>query len=773
MPISSTLERLVLLSVASLLLTAAPARAVEERIQEIEISGAGRVTAETVLNQISLKKGERYEAAKVSRSIQTLFATGQYKDVRISQAGGRVRIELVENPTVAAVSYAGNTVLKSERFKEAVKIKPGSIFSESRANADALAIRDVYRSEGRLTTKVAVQTTSKPNGKVDVAFAISEGEVNRVSAIVFEGNRAFTAEQLEGVIKTARSGWLDILKTNSIYVDDRLEEDRDLLRRYYLTHGYADVKIVTAEGAPDQAGKGYTVRFVIDEGERFQIGSVSVEANVPGADKDMLLPMIKMKPGEDYDASTIDKTTEAMVLALWESGVKFARVKPQINRDRADHRIDIVYRVDEGPHITIERVEVRGNTKTNVDVILREMRLKEGEAFNGVILERDRVRIKALGIFKSVDVATSKGSAPDRVIVAVGIVEDETITLSLGGGYSSTEGVIADISVEDKNLFGTGRWGKVKLAGSLYKLQAEAGFTEPHLLGSDLSGGFDLFYKDYDATEQSSFKSRKIGGDARLGYQLSDTWSGSVNYTFTQNLIYDVGAAASPAIRDAVPGFPETMENTYYTSSVGYSLAYDTRNSKKLPTSGSSFVLTQDFAGLGGDVRYIKSTVDARTYFELSKDVTLVGRATAGNITGWGGNDVRLLDMFYMGGETVRGFALAGIGPRDTLSANQDALGGTNYISTTAEARFNLPLVPEEIGLRGAVFADAGSLFGTSRNANKLPGIAGSAASLRSSVGVGLIWDSPIGPLRADYAFPLTKQPFDKTQPWSFGLAAF
>ena len=742
-------------------------------IRHIEVTGASRVLPASVLDRTGLKEGEAYAPERASAAIAALFSTGEYKDVRISENAGAVTIALVENPTVGAVAFTGNAALKADRFKDAVKLKKGGVFSDARANADVLAIRDIYRSEGRLTTKIAVQSTPKPNNTADITFVITEGEVNRVSSIAFEGNHAFSADQLEDVITTARSGWLDILKSNSIYVADRLDDDRERLRQHYQTHGFPDAKIVTAQGTLNDDGKGYAVRFVIDEGPRFTFGSVSLDIVWPGVRQDDLQPLIVVRAGEVYDAGAIDKSTEAMVLALWDGGQKKARVKPEMKRNRELGRIDVVFHIDMAADLTIARVEVRGNTKTNVSVILREMRLREGDNFNGIVLERDKKRIKALGIFKSAITSTERAGAEDKVNVIITVVEDETLVLSVGGGYSSSEGVIGDIAVEDHNLFGTGRWVKIKLVGSLYKLQAEASFTEPHLLGTDLSGGFDLFYKDYDASTLSSFKSRKIGGDVRLGYDLSETVSGSVNYKFTQNKIYDVGADASLAIRDAIPNYPQATQSTYYTSSVGYSLAYDTRNSKKLPTSGSSFVLTQDLAGLGGDVRYIKTTVDARTYFEASKDVTLVGRASAGTISGWGGQDVRLLDMYFMGSDQVRGFATAGIGPRDTLSANQDALGGTNYFATTAEARFNLPLVPQEIGLRGAVFADAGSLFGTSTNAKKLAGLAGSSASLRSSVGVGLIWDSPIGALRVDYAIPLSKQTFDKTQAWSFGLASF
>ena len=750
-----------------------PAHATSERISDIRVTGAERIPADTILKQIALTRGELYTAAQADASLHTLFATQQYKDVKIDHAQSTVTISVVENPIVADVTYIGNTEIKSEKFKDIVKLKKGAIYSDAKAHADTLALREIYRNEGRLPTVIEQKLTPKGGNKVDVAFNITESKVDKVSSITFEGNAAFSAYELEGVVRTIRSSWLDIIKSGSTFVAAHLDDDRELLRRHYLSHGYADVKIVSAEGTLDATGNGYAVKFVIEEGDPFNFANVSVETRVTDVDVAKLTSLLQIRSGDVYNAMLIDKSTEAVALALWDSGQHFARVVPKIQRDPQKRQILVAFRIEDGAHTTIERVEVSGNSKTRTEVILREMKLREGEAFNPLILERDKSRIKALGFFKNVETTAKPDSAADKVIVTVTVDEDQTMVLSVGGGYSTTDGILGDIAVEDHNLFGTGRWAKLKLSGSMNKLQAEASFTEPHLLGTNVVGGFDIFYKDYDASRLSSYKSQKIGGDLRAAYALTDTVTGSVNYTFTQNKIYDVGANASTAIKDAIPGYPTATSNTYYTSSVGYSLAYDTRNAKKLPTSGHSFVLAQDLAGVGGDVRYIKSSVDARTYFPLASDVTLVGRATAGTIMGWGGQDVRLLDMYYMGGETVRGFAASGIGPRDTASANADALGGKSYISTTAEMRFGLPLVPEGIGIRGAVFADAGSLFGTANSAGRLPGLAGSNPSLRASVGAGLIWDSPIGALRADYAFPLAKQTFDKTQPWSFGLAAF
>lgn len=759
----------------SLLLAGGPelAAATARTVTSIEIEGLERVTRETVLATLPIRPGQPVDESLKSEAVRSLFSTGQFKDVRIEEKAGAVTVKVVESPLVAAVRFTGNSEIKTERLSGIVGLKAGAPYSAARARKDALALIALYRAEGRPGTEVEPKTTDQPHNMVDVSFTIQEGNVVRVGTITFEGNVAFGARELENAIRTERSSWLDFIKSDSIYVADRLTEDRDLLRRHYLTHGYPEAKIVAAEGVPDAKVDGYAVRFVIDEGDRYDFGPVAVDSDIAGVDTSGLGSLIEPHEGNVFDAGKVDRTVDALSLALWEQGFKFARVRLKLTPDRARHRMSVAFRIEDGPHVSIERVEISGNAKTDTGVILREMRLKEGEPYNALMLERDKARIRKLGFFKSVTAETKPGRDKDNVVVAIAVEEDETIVVSFGGGYSTSEGVIGDVAVEERNLLGTGRRAKVKLSGSAQRLQAEASFTEPHLLDSDVSATVAALYKDFDASDQSSFKGQKVGGSVELGYALSDTVTGAVNYKLFRNTITDVGSDASAAIKDAVPGFPDATSATYYTSSVGYGLSYDTRDKPVLPTEGNLVTLTQDFAGVGGDVRYLKSTIDARTYLPLAERVTLVGRSAAGTISGWGGSDVRLLDMFYMGNEFVRGFETAGIGPRDTASRNQDALGGRHYIATTAEMRFGLPGVPDDIGLRGAVFADAGSLFGTSASAAKTPGLAGNDGSIRTSVGAGLIWDSPLGPLRADYAIPLTSAASDKTQPLSFGLAAY
>ncbi len=738
----------------------------------VEVTGNHRTTVESITSMLQLPPGKRLDEAASDRAVRALMATGNFSDVRIDRRGNGVLVTVVENPTVNQVTYEGNKAVDTTKLKDVVQLKIRGIYSTARANADVERIRDLYKKQGRVATVITAKTAPLTENRVDVTFQVKEADVRKVLSISFNGARAFTPSQLRDAIATTESSWLDILRDSATYDTDRLELDQTLLRRYYQTHGYPDVRITAPPPQLDPEGKGYKIVFDIDEGDRFTLTSGRVEKVAEGTLPD-LSSSLTGKDGEAFNTEHVDKTVEQMSSKLADAGHASMRVVPKLTRDTARHTIGVTYRIEEGPHVSVERIDITGNAYTKQHVIRRELKLVEGGPFNAVLLKRDKARLMRLGFFKSVEIIPRPGSGPDRLILEVAVVEQENRELSYGIGYSSVQGITGDVSFTENNFMGNGQTVRVKVAASEVGYSGELGFTEPHILDSPVAGGFDLFYRDTDSSAYSSFKSAKAGGDIRLGYAITDNLSAGTNYTFTRNQIYDVGPAASTVIKDAVPGYPATTASTYYTSSIGYSLTWDDRNAKKLPTSGSYFSLAQDFAGLGGDARFIRQVADGRVYYTVGDQVTLVGRAVAGDITGWGGQEVRLLDLFYRGGETVRGFAASGIGPRDTLSANQDALGGTHYIATTAEARAPIPFVPESAGLKAAVFADAGSLWGTTATAAATPGVTGASPTLRTSVGAGIVWDSPLGAFRVDYAVPLMKQAFDKTQPLSFGLAPY
>jgi outer membrane protein insertion porin family len=741
-------------------------------IREIRVVGNRRVEPETVRSYLQFTVGDAYDAAKVDGSLRALFGTGLFADVRIDREGGAVIITVIENPVVNQVAFEGNSEVDNQTLQNEVQLKPRAIYTRARALADVQRILDVYRRQGRYAASVEPKLIELEQNRVNVVFEINEGKATKVKSINFIGNKAFSDSQLRDIISTTPSGWFDFLKGTNVYDPDRLNLDRELLRQYYIKNGYADARVVAANAELDRDGSGFFITFTVDEGELYTFGEVFIESSLPEVRAETLQGEVLTKPGTYYNGADIDKTAERLTLEVAEMGFAFARVRPQIDRDPVARQIRLKYVIDEGPRIYIERINITGNVRTKDFVIRREFRLAEGDAFNPLLVDKAKKRLQAMGFFKKVEIKRRPGSAPDRVVLEVELEEQPTGELSFGAGYSTVEGVIGDVSFTERNLFGNGQFLRLKLGGSTERFQIDLSFTEPRFLDRNLSAGFDLFHKDVDQISTSSYKSRKTGGGVRLGLPLSENLWLSTNYTISHDDIYEIDeTTASLAVKQA--------QGAFLTSSVGSALTYDTRNHPKNPTRGIYLSAGSEFAGVGGDVQYVRVQGEGRAYYPITENLTFVGRVVGGHIEGWGGDDVRLLDLFYKGGETIRGFARSGIGPRDLDTG--DALGGKTFWAATAEIRFPLPLIPDELGMSGAVFADAAALFNAGDTVKSLDqGCPGNQttticladdSTIRTSAGVSLIWNSPVGPLRFDYAFPITKEKYDDVQEFRFGAS--
>ena len=746
-------------------------------VSAIRVEGNKRVEPETVRTYLSFNVGDPYDLAKVDESLKTLFATGLFQDVRIRREGSTVVIIVAENPIVARVAFEGNKQIEDDALVAEVQLKPRTVYTRARVQADVQRILVLYRRQGMYAAQVDPKIINIDNNRIDVVFEINEGPITKVRAINFIGNSAFSDSQLRYVISTTQTSLLSFLKNTNIYDPDRLNLDRELVRQFYLKNGYADVRVVSATADLDRDARGFFITFTVDEGQKYKFGEVDVESALPSVDLRALRGVVMSRPGRIYDVQRIEKTAEALTITASQEGYAFAQVRPRFDRDEASHRINITYVIDEGPRVYIERINIVGNFRTHDDVIRREFSLAEGDAYNRLLVEAARRRLRSLGFFKTVDIDTEPGGAPDRVVLVVKVMEQPTGELSFGAGYSTSEGVIGDISITERNLMGKGQYVRLGFSGSLERAQVDFSFTEPHFLDRNLAAGFDLFHKEVDFTNVSSYRERNTGGDLRMGFPIAYNTQLGLRYRFEREEIYDVASNASLAVKDA--------EGVSNVSSVGYTIAYDTRNLPQSPTSGAFVAFSQDLAGVGGDVNYFRSVVDGRGYYPLTNKITLVGRAQGGFINGWGGQDVRMTDLFFKGGETIRGFQRAGYGPRDACEdpstgkrvkdCTRDPLGGQTFWATTAEARFPIPFVPDSIGIQGAVFVDAGSLFDPSGLAQTAVRKEGSfifdAADVRMSTGVSLIWQSPLGPLRADLAQALLKSSFDRTELFRFGAS--
>jgi outer membrane protein insertion porin family len=749
-------------------------------VRDIRVEGNRRVEPETVRSYLQFSVGEAYDAGKVDASLQALFATGLFADVSIDQEGQAVVVYVVENPVINQVAFEGNSEVDTDTLRAEVQLKPRSVYTRARVQGDVQRILDVYRRQGRYAATVEPKIIELEQSRVNLVFEINEGGATKVQGINFVGNHAFSDAQLRDIISTTQSGWFDFLKGTAFYDPDRMNLDRELLRQFYLKNGYADVRVTAANAELDRQGSGFYINFAIDEGELYTFGSVTIESSLPGADPNSLIGEVLTHQGETYNGSDVDKTVEKLTLLTAEQGFAFSRVRPRAVPDPVSRTIGIAYLVDEGPRIYIERINVNGNTRTKDHVIRREFRLVEGDAYNPLLVDRAKKRLTNLGFFKGVDIKRRPGSAQDRVILDVDLVEQSTGELSFGAGYSTSEGVIGDVSITERNLLGNGQFLRLKLGGSMERMQIDLSFTEPRFLDRNLSAGFDLFHKEIDQMDETGYYSKRTGGTARLGFPLSEALWMQTGYTIEHTSI-EVEDKYEDRVSNLVLESIDRNGDSQLTSSIGTALTYDKRNHPKNPNSGYYVQLATDMAGLGGDVQYVRVNGEGRAYYPITEKITFVGRLIGGHIEGLGGEDVNISDLYYRGGETIRGFDRGGFGPRDlTPGSRKDAVGGKTYWASTAEIRFPLPFVPDDLGLSGAVFADAGSLFNANELAKELDGkdpetengiLLADDATIRSSIGASILWNSPVGPIRMDFAKAMTKEKYDEEQFFRFGAS--
>jgi outer membrane protein insertion porin family len=767
------------------------------------VEGSRRVEADTIRSYFKPGPGGRIGPEQEDEALKALLTTGLFADVRISHTGGRIVVNVVENPVINRVAFEGNKKAKDEQLTAEVQSKPRGTLSRPTVQADVQRIIEIYHRSGRFDVGVDPKIIELPNNRVDLVFEIKEGDKTGVKDIRFVGTHAFSSGRLKDIIKTSESNLLSFLQTTDIYDPDRVEADRDLLRRFYLKHGYADVRIVAAVGEYDPSKKGFVVTFTIDEGSQYRVGTVDVVSNVHAIEPASLRTQVKLSPGSVYNADLVEKSVESMTIAAAKHGYAFATVRPRGDRNFEAKTINLAFVVEEGARAYIERINIRGNTRTRDFVIRREFDLSEGDAYNRALVDRAERRLKNLNYFKTVKITNEPGSAPDRVVVNVDVEEQPTGEFSVSGGYSTADGFIGEVSVADRNLMGRGNYAKASVTYGQYVKGFDLSFVEPYLFGYRMAGGIDLFARQNLANSYVSYDSQTVGTNLRLGFAITEEIAFAPRYSFYQQKItlptqYNNCQFSPYALVNGGPGVSPSNEairqsgiaptslndggNCYAdgeaslavrkelaagpvnTSLVGYTVSYNTLDNNRVPTSGLYTELKQDFAGVGGDVQFIRTSAEARNYYEVFSDVVSVFKFQAGNISPWGGQSLRMLDQFQMGPQLVRGFAPAGIGPRDlTIGTTNDALGGSMFWGASVEAQTPLYFLPKDIGIKIAAFADAGNLWNykgpTSWSVTGetlqvgLDGI----GKIRSSVGVGLLWDSPLGPLRFDLAYPITK----------------
>jgi outer membrane protein insertion porin family len=737
-------------------------------IQAIQVVGNQRIEAGTIRSYLVVQPGDPFDPDRLDRSVKTLFSTGLFKNVQLSREGNVLIVNVEENPLVNKVAIEGNHRLSDDQIKPEIQTKPRAVYTPAMVEADRQKILDLYAKKGNFDATVTPQIIRQDQNRVDVVFQVAEGPTALISKIAMVGNHAFSESKLIDAISSREERWWRFLSTSDQYDPERLQYDKELLRRFYLKNGYADIEVLnaTAELSPDRTG--FFVTFTVHEGQRYRLGKVTATSQIKGITPDQLLGAVDLHEGDWYDGDAVGKADDAMQDYVHNRGYAFVEVKPRIKKNPENHTIDLLFDVGEGPRVYIERIDIVGNTRTKDKVIRREFRLAEGDAFNAELIRKTRQRLMDLGYFQGVDITTSPGSAPDKAIVTTRISEKATGQLSFGGGYSTDAGALLDVGLSERNLIGTGIDAGINGVLAQRRSSINMSVTDPYFLDRNLVAGFDLFLIQTDYLGTEPYDEKRFGGDWRLGYDINEHLRQVWSYTIADRDVFDVLLTSSPIILNEA--------GWSLLSQVSQVITLDYRDSKLYPHSGWAIDFGTDYAGLGGTVDFLRGNVDAAYYIPLDR---LMGddqwgiklSAGTGYMLELGGKD-EIIDRFFLGGDNLRGFQTGGAGPHDANTG--DPLGGRYIWTESQELRFPLPGVPRDIGLTGRAFADVGALtdanFKAGSCANCGPiDISGSAAP-RIGAGVGISWKTQFGLINVDLTPFVVKQPHDETQIFRFGF---
>lgn len=742
-------------------------------IRSVQVRGAERAGEEAVRANLTIRPGVSFTNTDIDESVKRLYSTGYFSDVRIAVSGSTLVVTVSESQLINQVVFNGNRKIKDDKLAAVVQTQPLGPYNQELINSDIQRLREAYSAIGRSDIEVTTQVVPVGQGRVNLAFVINEGDRTKIANINFVGNQAYGDGRLQSVILTKESGPLSFLTRKDVYSQDKLRADEDALRQFYYNHGYPDFRIISSDAVLDEATNQYNITFTVEEGPRYRFGDVVVESTVEGVDSQDLQGLVRTRTGSTYDAADVQKSMEAISQRVASAGYPFARVTPRGDRNFNNQTIGVSYLVDQGERAYVERIDIRGNTRTRDYVIRREFDFSEGDAFNQQMVSRAKRRLEALGYFTTVNISTAPGSASDRVVVVVDVVDQPTGSFGIGAGYSAGgDGLILEASVEEKNFLGRGQFIRVAVGGGLDDARSYSlSFTEPYFLGYRLAAGFDIFKSQTSSEDYYDYDEQ--GFTLRVTAPITDDLATTFRYTY-KKLQYDGegdwagGVPNTPGDNLSYPYQRLVEEGDFVQSSVSQTLTYNTLDSTTLAREGFYASLTHEYAGLGGDSEFYKISGRGRYFHLLSDEMDIIGSLAvgAGHVVGTGDN-LNVFDQFRVGGRMIRGFENNGIGPR---MLNGDAIGGTTYFTTSAEVTFPMPAFPEDFGLRAALFADAGTLYGNDVFTNGET-VRGTDMSWRASVGAGIQWASPFGSIRVDYAIPVVKEDFDEEQKFRFSMA--
>ena len=737
-------------------------------ISDIVVQGNQRIEADTVKSYIFVHAGDRYNEKEVDRSLKSLFNTGLFSDVKIGRSGTTLVIEITENPIINRIVFEGNKFKKSDKLYEEIHLRPRIVFSRSKVRADVQRLLEIYRRGGRFAASIEPKVVQLEQNRINLVFEITEGPKSSIGKINFMGNALYNNDDLRAILKTRESRWWKFLTSDDTYDPDRTEYDKSLLRDFYRSQGYADFRITSAvtELAPNK--EDFFINYTVEEGVIYHFGEIEVDSQIPDLASDILSQLVFTREGDLYNSELIDQTVEYLTDIAGLKGYAFVNVRPRIRRDRENQTVNITYIVNKAPRVYVERVDIHGNVRTHDRVIRREMRLIEGDSYNSSKMKRSEIRIKSLGFFKEVEIEQIEGTSEDKTILDVTIEEQATGELSVGAGFSSAESFLFDFSIRERNLLGRGQDLRFGSRISSRRKELDIGFTEPYVFGRPVVGGVDIFYRD-NSFREANFEQVSLGFGLRTAFPITEYIVMSSRYNLRQDKV-DIPAA----FLSSRSPFTVTNIGTFLTSSIGYGVSYDNLDNRQKPNRGHRAVLNQDVAGLGGNVKYIRTQASYNYFIPIYGRWIFGVKAEGGHILGLG-KDVRINDRFFLGNPRMRGFEQAGIGPRDSLTT--DALGGNVFYKSSLEIHIPLGSGARELGIEASMFIDAGALFSIDlpnelfNSATQLTHrIVADTPKPRVSAGVGFTWISPFGPFRVDFAQAILSDEFDKTEFFQFNI---
>lgn len=747
------------------------AAAQQGAVQRIIVVGNERIEQSTILSYLPIGVGDTVDPARIDLALKALFRTDLFSDVKVGLSDGDLTIQVVENPIINRVVFEGNSGLKEDKLRDEITVRPRGIFTRAKVQSDVQRIIELYRRSGRISAAVTPKIVELPQKRVDLIFEISEGEKSGVLGVNFLGNVEFSDNDLRDVVVTEESAWYRFFSNNANYDPDRLEYDKEQLRKHYRNRGFYDFRVISAVAELSSARNGFAVTYTLEEGPRYRFGKISVETELKKLDTAVLTQLVPIRSGDLYEDERIETATDALTFAAGAAGFASVDVRPRYVADPATRTVNVVFQVNEGPRVYVNRIDIIGNTQTLDHVIRRELNLVEGDAYNRALVDRSENNLKALGFFKEVTIEETPTANADRTDLLVTVEEQATGELTFSAGYSSVDQLMIDLGITQRNFRGRGQDARARVSWGSYRQQLDFSFTEPRFLDRNLRAGVDLYYFVYDLSDYSSYRTTSLGTNLRIGFPLTADAFMTMRYVLREDDVEVPGIFCDPTQQQVSQTLCD-QRGRYTTSLLGYQVTLDRRNDPVRPTRGFFVSLAQDLAGLGGDVNYLRSELEGGWYYGFNKDFVLSLSGSAGYIGAWGDDVIRINDRFYKGGNSFRGFRVAGIGPRDISFGRSDALGGEAFAIGSAE--LTIPtFIPQQYGIRASVFTDVGTLgilddkIKTGADGQPIPGIYDDL-SLRASAGLSVFWRSPMGPIRFDFSQILQREDYDRVETFRF-----